>query len=309
MKKYLLNTFALLVLSLSLTSLSTEAQVTTPDQKTVVRSDGEYDRYRLRADDFFRTGRYEDARRQYRNCLEVPGFESDAYATERIDRITKCLTLLQRANDAVQEQKPDDLLSRLADVLELNPVDPIVSGRLAEFYLTEGNNLFQQKKYEAAKAQYQKAKPFAEKTGNRTLSNTLDLQIRNSTVTYVTPKRTGLKIGMGILALGTGFYAASLQNDFTTKNDALAVLAKATDPEGNGVINTSDQYERYTKAYMEAEAARDRRGLFVACLSVATLATVTELYLLLKKAKPRPVTGFHWKPSTTSYGLAIGYLF
>lgn len=280
------------------------------------RSDPEYDRYRLKGDEAIKAGMYRDARSQYRNCLEVPGFEQDTYAANRIDLASKCLSLLQQADDAVQQQKTAEMVNRLTDVLALNPTDPIVKNRLADFYLAEGNQLFQQKRYAEAKEQYQRGVPFAQGAGNRTMMSTLDLQIRNSDVRlnepvirYVTPKRTVAKIALGVLALGAGYYAYTLQTDFTATKDALTLAAASADPDGDGLVNLPDDFQRYNAAYTAAAAAQDKRGLYVACVSVASAATLTELYLLLKKAKPRPATGFFWKPTSTSYGLAVGYRF
>lgn len=277
-------------------------------------ADDEYDRFRQRGDDFFKAGRYDEARRQYRNCLEVPGFENDTYAKQRLDLVANCLALLQRADEAMQQQKPADMVARLTELLALNPADPLVKGRLADYYLVEGNRQFDQQRYVESKATYQKGLAYAQPGSSQ--ASTLNLQIKNAddranapVVRYVTPKRTGLKVAVGILAVGAGYYAYSLQNDFTTKRDALVKVAAATDPNGTGVIDLPTDYQRYQAAYTDVEAAKSKQGLQTACLAVAAAATVTELYLLLHKAKPRAVTGFHWKPSPVGYGLAVGYQF
>ena len=277
-------------------------------------ADDEYDRFRQRGDDFFKAGRYDDARRQYRNCLEVPGFENDTYAKQRLDLVANCLALLQRADEAMQQQKPTDMVARLTELLALNPADLLVKGRLADYYLVEGNRQFDQQRYVESKTSYQKGLAYAQPGSSQ--ASTLNLQIKNAddranapVVRYVTPKRTGLKVAVGMLAVGAGYYAYSLQNDFTTKRDALAQVATATDPNGTGIIDLPADYDRYKAAYADAESAKSKQGLQTVCLGVAAAATVTELYLLLHKAKPRAMTGFHWKPSSVGYGLAVGYRF
>ncbi|WP_375446690.1 hypothetical protein [uncultured Fibrella sp.] len=321
MQKSVLN---LCRLSLMLVALSQQpAQASIGYKPTPVVADDEYDRYRQKGDESFKVGRYDEARRQYRNCLEVPGFENDPYAKQRIELATQCLTLVQQADDALQQQKNDEVVARLTEVLALNPTDPLVKGRLADYYLSEGNQLFDQQRFSEAKVQYNKGLAFAQAEGNRVKQSTLELQIRNSDnrikqieddknkaiVRYVVPKRTGLKIAMGILAIGSGYYAYTLQNDFTTKQTAFNAVALAMDPDGDGIINTLDEYQRYATAYKSAEDAQSKRGLYTACVAVAAAATLTELYLLVHKPKPRQVIGFHIRPSQTGYGLAVGYRF
>ena len=293
---------------LALTQLPALAQ-TTDKPGTTTAVDDEYVQHRQKADDFFKLGRYEEARRQYRNCLLVPKFENDTYAKQRIDLATKCLELLQRADESMQQQKNSQMVDALNQLLAVNPVDPLANGRLADYYLLEGNESLTKKRYSEARDQYNKGLVFAKAEGNRAKQSTLEQQIRNTTVTFVTPKRAGLKVGMAALALGSGFYAYTLQNDFTTKKNAFDAIAQSTDPDGDGIINTPDEYQRHNKAYTDAENAQSKRGLSTACMAVAAAATITELYLLIHKAKPRQVVGFHWKPSSAGYGLAVGYRF
>ena len=80
MRKPLHHVIFLLLFSCSVFPVSHAlGQVTS----TVV--DEEYARYKKRGDDLFKDGKYFEARRQYLNCLEVPGFENDAYAKEQIE--------------------------------------------------------------------------------------------------------------------------------------------------------------------------------------------------------------------------------
>ena len=81
MNKPLHQLFLLLIfLSVSLANSSVWGQ--TPVSATAV--DPEYSRYRQRGDELFKEGKYAEARGQYQNWLEVPGFENDTYAKRQI---------------------------------------------------------------------------------------------------------------------------------------------------------------------------------------------------------------------------------
>lgn len=315
MQKHL-RRFLYASLTLLLVSQAPLLAQTTPGQSTQQTTDDEYTRYRQRGDDFFKAGRYEDARRQYRNCLEVPQHEEDTYAKQRISLCDQCLSLMQQATAAGQQTNNADMVARLTDVLAINPTDPIANGRLADLYLSQGNQLFQQKQYEQAKLNYGQGVAYAKAEGNLAKQSTLELQIRNSeqqlkspVITYYTPKRTGLKIALGLLAVGSGYYAYTLRNDFVTQRDAYNAVAKTLDSDGDNIINTRDEYQPYSQAYNSLEAAQKKQGLYIACLSVAAAATLADLYLFVKKAKPRQAIGWHVKPASTSYGLAVGFRF
>ncbi|MBC3787345.1 tetratricopeptide repeat protein [Spirosoma utsteinense] len=262
--------------------------------------DDEYDAYKKKGDDFFRSGRYPEARRQYQNCLEVPGFENDPYAKAQLDKCATALALRQQADDALKQEKGQDALNLYGKILAINPDDAITKSQLADYYEQEGNKLYNQQKYAQAKARYEQALPYS------TRQETLRLQIRNSekNLVPVVRNRVGLKVVTGVVAVGAGAYALLLRNDFQTKQSALNQLSQSTDPSGTGIIANPDSYRQWSEAYDAAESAQQKNGLYKACIGVAAVATVAELYLLIHKPKPR-LRAINWHPSSTSWGLAV----
>ncbi len=290
----------LLVVLLSL-ALSPAIRATGRPWAVVVVVDEEYDRYRKRADEYFKEGKYFEARRQYQNCLEVPGFENDPYATRQIAECTKALALRQRADDALRQGKGPEAVGVFGELLNLNPDDAVTKLQLADYYEREANKLFNQQRYAEAANQYTAALNYATDTKKETLS----IQIKNiDKILYPKPsQRVGLKLFTGGIALGAGAYALFLRNDFQAKKGALSQTSKSADPTDSGVINPSNEPE-YNDDYNAAEAARRKNKLFKACLGVAAVATVAELYLIVRKPKPR-ARALNWQPSSTSWGLAV----
>ncbi|GAB3769803.1 hypothetical protein GCM10028818_06550 [Spirosoma horti] len=268
--------------------------------------DDEYDRYKKRGDDLFKEGRYQEARRQYQNCLEVPGFENDPYAKEQIQECTTGLALRQQADDALRGNKGPEAVKLFGQLLNLNPDDAITKMQLADYYERVGNQLFNQKRYLEAKTNYTEAVKYATATKKETLS--IQIQTINDILFPKPSKRVGIKVVTGLVAVGAGAYAALLRSDYQSKMSTLNQVSQTTDPTGSGVIADPSSYQQYEAAYNAAQAAQQKNGLFKACLGVAAVATVAELYLLLHKPKPR-VSALQWKPSSQSWGLAISYTF
>lgn len=269
----------------------------------VVIVDDEYDRYKKRGDDFFKEGKYFEARRQYQNCLEVPGFENDPYAKEQIADCTNGLTLRQQADDAVRQNKGPEAIRLFDQLLNLNPDDAITKAQMADYYERQGNQLFNQKRYLEARESYTKALDYT-----TTRQETLRLQIKTIDNLLKPAKRIGLKVFTGVVAIGAGAYAILLQSDYQSKMSTLTQISQTADPTGSGIIANPDTYRQYNEAYTAAEAAQQKNGLFKACVGVAALATIAEIYLLVHKPKPR-TSALQWKPSSQSWGLAVGYTF
>ncbi|RRB04422.1 hypothetical protein [Larkinella rosea] len=284
---------------------------TVPPARVIARTlpavvDEEYDRYKKRGDDFFKEGKYFEARRQYQNCLEVPGFETDEYATKQIEVSTTGLELRQKVDEAASQGKNQQVVDLLYQLLNLNPDDVLTKSQFADHYEREGNQLFNQKKYREARTNYTAAIQFA--SANK--KETLLIQVRNIDVllqpTY--PNRIGLKAVTGVVAVGAGIAGLVLRSNYNSKVRALNGISQQADPDGTGIIADRDMYRQYDEAYTAAEAARQKSGLSKACLGVAAVATLAEAYLFLHKPKPRQ-TAFHWQPSADSWGLAIRYTF
>lgn len=265
--------------------------------------DDEYDRYKKRGDALFKEGKYQEARRQYQNCLEVPGFENDPYAKEQIQECTTGIALRQQADDAMRQGKGADAVKALDQLLNLNPDDLITKGQFADYYEREGNQLFNQKRYGQARESYTKALNYT-----TTRQETLRLQIRTIDNVTKPSKHVGVKVVTGLVAVGAGAYAALLRSDYQSKMSTLAQVSQTTDPTGSGIIADPNSYRQYNTAYNAAQDAQQKNGLFKACLGVAAVATVAELYLLLHKPKPR-ASAIQWKPSSQSWGLAISHTF
>lgn len=292
--------FYLLLLFVALPSGHVLGQVT----PTVV--DEEYARYKKRGDDLFKEGKYFEARRQYLNCLEVPGFENDAYAKEQIEEASAGLKLRQQTEEALRQGKGAEAITVLGQLLNLNPDDATTKAQLADYYERIGNLLFNQKRYVEARTNYTEALKFATATKQETLN--IQLRTIEDLLRPKYPKRIGLKVFTGLVAVGAGAYAYLLNNDYQTKLSALNRISQTADPSSNGVIDNPDQYRQYNDAYNAAQAAQQKNGLFKACLGVAAVATLAEIYLLVHKPKPRS-TVVQWKPSSDSWGLAIRYTF
>jgi tetratricopeptide (TPR) repeat protein len=293
-------------LLLSFAFLTTMPVMGEPGNPVAPVVDEEYDRYKKRGDDYFKEGKYFEARRQYQNCLEVPGFESDAYATKRIAESTTGLELRQKVDEAMRLGQDQPVVDLLHQLLNLNPEDVLTRKQFADHYERRANQLFNQKQYLEARRNYTAAIEFADPNKKETLR----IQIRtiDGLIAPKYPKRIGLKVATGVMAVGAGAMAFLLRNEYQSKVDALNQLGQSLDPNNTGVIANRDDYRRYDDAYQAAEAANNRNGVFKACLGVAAVATLAEAYLLLHKPKPRP-TAWNWQPSSQSWGLAVRYTF
>lgn len=280
-----------------------------PTSTTVV--DEEYERYKKQGDDSFKTGDYLKARQQYQNCLEVPGFENDAYAEAQIEKSITGLILNQQADEARQQGNNQEVLRLYGQLLAFNSDDVRTKTRLAEYYEREGNQLYAQQKWAEAKDRYTEALKYS------TRQETLRLQIRNAeenlkpkVPVYVQKpaKHIGLKLFTGAVAAGAGAYGLLLRNNYQSKLGALSQISSMVDPNNTSIIDTPSP--QYDDAYAAAKAAQQKNGLFKACVGVAAVAVVAELYLLIHRPKPKSsVNTLHWKPSSQSWGLAISYTF
>lgn len=298
--------------------------------------DEEYDAYRRKGDAFFKAGRYSEARQQYQNCLEVPGFENDEYAKGRIEVTTRCLALLQQADDALQNQNDTLVVQTLQQVLALNPADELLISRITEHYELEGNTLFAADRLMEARTYYVRAAGYAKQVRNRLKMSTLETQIRAIDIrleqlenerevflrasprklpktiptvpvkSRVDPTKPLLKISLAVLTAGSGLLAYSLRRDFEDKKEVVERLGAELDPDNKGI--KPDQFPAYREAAEQVRKAYEQQGLYRICLGVATAAILGEAYLFLHKPPPRP-TSFFWRPSATSYGLTIGYRF
>lgn len=335
----MLNGLRQLIVALCLTATLPPAAQALPSAVAWAVADEEYDTYRRKGDEHFKAGRYADARRQYQNCLEVPGFENDEYAKQRIELATQCLAWLQQVDEAVQSQNDTLIVSLLRQVLTINPADGQALNRLTDYHELKGNELNVLDRFTDARAQYMQALGYARAATNRLKISSLETQIKaldarldqretdqerrfraKGTIggpsspekprqQRVSPRQPVLKIGLGVLAAGAGYYAYQLHTDFRDKAAVVQQLNGRLDLDNDGAIDDPDQYDsQYKPAYDAVMAAYGRRWLRYTCLGVATAAALADVYLFVRKPKPRPV-GLFWQPATWPYGLTVGYRF
>ena len=244
--------FLLLLLTLSFPAVRVLGQAT-PSAAVV---DEEYERYKKRGDELYKEGKYQLARQQYQNCLEVPNFENDTYAKEQIAECTTGQNLHQQVDELLRQGKNPEAFKVFGQLLNLNPDDALAKAKMADYYEREGNNLFKAKNYAAAIANYKEALNYT-----TTRQETLQIQIKNAEVASrpIIPKRIGLKVFTGLAAVGAGAYAYLLRSDYQTKIDALTQISQTADPTSTGIIANPDTYRQYNDAYTAAEAAKQKK--------------------------------------------------
>lgn len=316
------------------------------DQNVRQLVDEEYERYKKRGDEYFAQGEYQNALRQYRNCLEVPNFENDPYAKVRIELCQKLIKLREQAYQSLNQGKGEEAVGSFEQMLIENPKDSITKANLTDYWTREASKFYSQQDYEAAKERYQKALQYATKP------DLIQLQIQNSeafikyrneqaakatvpenkekpepdmkeetldqitissgsldTPKYVKPKRRlGAKILTAAIGLGAGGYAYSLNNRYQTKLDEANRLGNSADLDGDNVILSLGEFNQWQTAYQAATAAKNDRSKFMASLGVAGAAAITEI-ILFALPKTKKATGLSLGAATQSSGLAVRYIF
>ena len=307
-------------------------------------SDDEYDRYKKRADEFFDRGDYQNALRQYRNCLEVPTYENDPYAKGRIALVEKLLKLRQDAYQSLNAGKGEEAVGFFEQIVAENPKDSITKVNLTDYWTGEATKSYAQQNYEQAKTQYQQALIYATKPAliemqiqnseafikmkaeqaAKTTEPTTKKEIEPEVATDTPPKvrrdgsgqlggmmrkkHTGLKIGVALVGLGAGAYSYTLNNQYKTKLDEANRVGKTADPDADNIILTPGEFNQWQTAYQAATAAKQNRSKFVASLGVAGVAVITEV-LLMVLPKSRKPTGLRVGANTGQVGLAVRYTF
>lgn len=309
-------------------------------------ADEEYERYKKRGDAYFEKGDYQNAIRQYRNCLEVPKFENDPYAKGQIELCQKLLKLREEAFKALDEGKGGDAVASFEQMLIENPKDSLTKVNLTDYWTVEADKLYKEQNYEGAIERYKKALKYAARP------SFIEMQIQNSEsfIKYkkeqaekaaaakknenpeietkvenldpiiissgsldsqklVKPKRRiGAKILAAVVGLGAGGYAYSLNNQYQTKLDKANSMGKTADPDGDNVILSSGEFNQWQTAYQAATAAKNDRSKFMASLGVAGAAAITEI-ILFALPKSKKTTGLSLGAATQSSGLAVRYIF
>ena len=308
--------------------------------------DEEYERYKKRGDEYYAEGEYQNALRQYRNCLEVPNFENDPYAKGRIELCQKLIKLREQANQSLKQGNGEEAVGTFEQMLLENPKDSITKVNLTDYWTGEATELYKQQNYEEAIERYKKALKYATRSG------LIQLQIQNSeafikyrseqavkvgipekkempqeemkeetldpiTITSAKPgpaeftkpkRRIGAKILTAAIGLGAGGYAYSLNNGYQTKLDELNRIGKTADPDGDNVILTPGEFNPWQSAYQAAKEAKNDRSKFMASLGVAGAAAITEI-ILFALPKSKKTTGLSLGAATQRSGLAVRYIF
>ncbi len=247
----------------------------------------------------------------------------------------------RQATDPVQQAKGKEAMDLYRQILEVNPTDLVTKGYVADYWSAEGTKFYSQKKYAEAKASYEEALKYAAR------KDLLQIQVQNSdrflqleakpdvanqsvppqpTTSSINPPKetksaleptirihspkplTGLKIAAGVVAVGAGALAVLTRSQIQGKLDDLNTLSKTVDPDGDGIILTSPQYEQWQQAYADAKSAKTKESMVTVYAGVAVVAVLAETVLLLRKTRSS-AKGFSWQPATTGVGLSLNYRF
>ncbi len=308
--------------------------------------DEEYERYKKRGDDYFDQGDYQNAIRQYRNCLEVPNFENDPYAKGRIELCQQLIKLREQANNSLNQGNGAEAVGSFEKILAENPKDSITKVNLTDYWTKEATRFYNQQEYAAARERYQKALQYATKpdliqlqiqnseffikreqeqaskvppteskeepqeaTKEETLEQITITSAKPGPVEFTRPKRRILaKTLAAAIGVGAGAYAYSLNNNYQSKLDELSRIGKTADPDGDNVIMSPGEFSQWQTAYKATTDAKNDRSKFMAALGVAGAAAITEVILFVLP-KNKKATGLSLGVATQSTGLAVRYIF
>lgn len=102
--------------------------------------------------------------------MVVPNFDNDSYAKGQIALMDKLTTLRESATKLLSAGKGEEAVGLLEQILTENPNDPITKATITKIWQDNANRLFVEKKYEEAKAAYQKAIKYADEITKSSLS-------------------------------------------------------------------------------------------------------------------------------------------
>ena len=267
--------------------------------------DEEYDRFRKQGDDLFRKGEYDKALKKYLACLEVPNYSKDTYANTKISQCRKAVSL---KNDIAKGKNDDNTtIAKMEELLQINSEDATIKERASDYWIRKGNEKLDIGALLDAKNAFEKASIYRNDEQVKGLIKRCEEQIilaentksigNNGGIGY-TPqhKGLGLKIGVGVVAIGSVLYALKLNGDWQDKLSALNAAKLGGD------------YNTYQTAYDNASQAKSSEGLRNACVGVAIAAVATEVYLLIRKPKEtEPKISF--LPTNNTIGLSLNYKF
>lgn len=342
MKLYLLKFMFIFCSMIFLVILPKFIEAKSPVNITTL--DDEYDRYKKKGDDYLKKGDYINAKKQYKNCLEVPGFENDEYAQKKIILSDECVALKAQADDLIQKDYGSQAVILLKKVLDKNPEDTETKRKITDYWKSNGNKYYNVEKFQDALNNYKEARTYAEdkstlailiqncedkiskekemlqKKQEETIivkqeqapqENIIPSIIKNDTskVTIVKLKnKTAPKIIVGIIGVGTGAYAYLSNSKYSKELSDFKTFEKTYDPDGDGFIRNNANYQEWKKKYDALQVSqKSKQKIINTCIGISATALVIETILLLNKPKNKKGLSLHANPYNV--GLAIIYDF
>ncbi|WP_435356147.1 tetratricopeptide repeat protein [Emticicia sp. SJ17W-69] len=310
----------------------------------IVAIDDEYDRYKKKGDEYLKKGDYINAKKQYKNCLEVPGFENDEYARKKIVLSDECIALKEQAESLLQKDNATKGVPLLKEVLGKNPEDIETKKKLTDYWKSNGNKYYGIEKFQDAQNSYKEALNYAEdkytlailiqncedklnkekellQKKQDEISTVKQEQIPQKNETPIILKKeisdgtivkvknkTFPKILVGIIGVGTGTYAYLTNSKYSKELSDFKTFESAYDPDGDGFIRNSDSYQEWQKKYDVLKTSQKSKQMIInTCLGISATALIVETILLLKK--PKTKKGLSFRANPHNVGLAIRYDF
>lgn len=295
---------AMMILLFSQTLYIQKALCNDPEKIVLQPVDEEYDRFRKQGDDLFKKGEYDKALKKYIACLEVPNYTKDTYALSKVSLCRKAVAL---RNDISKGRNDENVITKMEELLQINPEDSFIKETARDYWIKKGNEKFDIGALIDSKSAFEKAVGYRNDEQIKSLIKKVDEQIilEESTKSIgnnggieisKSSNGLGLKIGVGVVAIGAAIYALKLNSDWQSK---LSLIESA---------KTSGTFSTYQGAYSDAKSFQDSQGLRNACVGIAAAATLLDVYLFIKKPKTQePKISF--SPSQQNVGLAVTYRF
>jgi tetratricopeptide (TPR) repeat protein len=295
---------AMMILLFSQTFNIQKALCNDPEKTFLQIVDEEYDRFRKQGDDLFKRGEYGKALKKYIACLEVPNYAKDTYALSKVSICRKAVSLL---NDISKERNDENVISKMEELLKINPEDSFVKETARDYWIRKGNEKFDIGALIDSKNAFEKAGSFRNDEQIKSLIKKVEDQIILAETTNSIGNNGGieaskpsnglaLKIGVGAVAMGAAFYALNLNGDWQSK------LSAIESSKTNGTFST------YQGAYSEAKSFQESQGLRNVCVGIEAAATLLDVYLFIRKPKTQEPK-ISVSPSQQNVGLAVTYRF
>ena len=275
-----------------------------PEKSMLQIVDEEYDRFRKQGDDLFKRGEYDKALKKYIACLEVPNYAKDTYALSKVSLCRKAVAL---RNDVSKGRNDENVITKMEELLQINPDDSFIKETARDYWIRKGNEKFDIGALIDSKNAFEKAAGYRNDGQIKSLIKKVDEQIilaestksigNNGGIEFSKHSNgLGLKIGVGVVAVGAAIYALKLNSDWQSK---LSLIESS---------KTSGTFSTYQGAYSDAKSFQDSQGLRNACVGIAAAATILDVYLFIRKPKTQEPK-ISLSPSQQNVGLAVTYRF